>query len=951
MREKILVKLAHWHSEHPWRMLLVVLLLTVFFAAFASQLSITMRTSDLLPSGDEKVIQFNRIIDEFATATSLVVVVQGEELRIKEFADRIAPLILEARDTSQNEDLQKNINKIQRRIEKLRARGNNSPKIPELESEIKALQTRMNRKLFNRVDYKAPVDFLKDHMLMLVKEDDLENLKDTFMDPNLPGLLQNINNSLEKEYVGKEESISTREKEDGAFVFLDGIQNLILLMKKAASGTGIPEEEIKRAADKLIFGEPYFLSYDKKALILNIVPDFTLMDRDLIMSGTRAAQAIVDDILADFPDIDAGLSGAIPKEHDEQVYSEQSLGYTTLIAFVAILTLLIISFRMIMAPVFAIINLLMGVIWALGTASIVVGQLNMFTSTMSIIILGLGIDFSIHLISGFTERRAVGDTIAGAMEHTFLKSGKGILTGAVTTAFAFFALVISRSRGMKEMGYVMGSGLLAILLATMLCLPVMLVLRERIREKRRAKRRTARKIVHRDISFRFLGFTGEWLGRHYVFTILASIVLSGLLIWSALNIEWDYDYENMEPKGLKSMELMDTIMDKFDLSMDYALAITDDIAESQKLSEKFRDLSTVAVTEDISLYLPTPEQQQKRVPHISEVFERIQGTEVSESLLTSEIPLLQSEIERLEMNIIEMQDMAYLGGQDKVDNKCKEIVGDPENPDSPNIFRDVLELLDYESGFASEGLSHIQRVFAPYYKDTVAKMCSTDPIHLEELPASILDRFSNRTRELFLITAYPAGSIYDGEFLNRFADDVERVTEKSTGTAPLFKALIRIFGQDGRNAIILTLCVVFLLLWLDFKSPRLSLVAMIPLAMGVFWMVGLMFLFGMKLSIMSMMGFPLIIGIGIDDGVHIMHRWRHEGQGKIMTVYSSTGKAILLTSLTTMLAFGSLMFSVFPAWGQFGGALFLGVAACFLTSVIILPGILGFIERKRKKST
>jgi predicted RND superfamily exporter protein len=81
-----------------------------------------------------------------------------------------------------------------------------------------------------------------------------------------------------------------------------------------------------------------------------------------------------------------------------------------------------------------------------------------------------------------------------------------------------------------------------------------------------------------------------------------------------------------------------------------------------------------------------------------------------------------------------------------------------------------------------------------------------------------------------------------------------------------------------------------------------------------------------------------------------MHRWRHEGHGKIRVVFSSTGKAIFLTSLTTMFAFGSLMFSAFPAFGQFGGALFLGVAACFLTTTIILPGILGFIEQKGKKA-
>lgn len=122
---------------------------------------------------------------------------------------------------------------------------------------------------------------------------------------------------------------------------------------------------------------------------------------------------------------------------------------------------------------------------------------------------------------------------------------------------------------------------------------------------------------------------------------------------------------------------------------------------------------------------------------------------------------------------------------------------------------------------------------------------------------------------------------------------------------------------------------------------------MIPLAVGVFWMVGFMKLAGMQFNVMNVMALPLIIGIGIDYGVHIVHRWIAEGHGKLQTIFSSTGKAILLSSLTTMLAFGSLLFSVYRGFGQLGGALFLGVGACFLTTIILLSGIMGDVEKKR----
>ncbi|MFC1557065.1 RND family transporter [candidate division KSB1 bacterium] len=947
MRDILLRKLADLHVSHPWKMLMAVLIVTVIMGSLASRIEVSMRTSDLLPENNSKVIQFNKIVDEFATATNLSVVVQGNEERIKEFTDNLAPHILALRDTSLNVSNKEKIAILQDKLNELRSNDHDVSDIAKLESEILSLQSRIDMKLFQRVDYKAETGFLKDHMLMLIKEDDLKNTKDVFLDPNLAELLTNYNNSMEKEYVGQEESISTREKEDGAWTFLDGIQNLIFTMQSVVMGEKITDNEIHRAADKLLFGEPYMMSYDKKALVMIAIPNFTIMDRDLLSIAAVSVQELIDEQLKEYPGIAAGISGAIAREHDEEVYGREAIGSSTLIALFAILILLMISFRMWVSPFFALSTLIVGVIWALGASWIAVGQLNMVTSMMSVIILGLGIDFAVHLISSFTERRAAGESIQEAMKNTYLKSGKGIITGSATTACAFLSLMISQARGMRELGIVVGIGLISILFATMFFLPVMLVLRERLVDRRRAKKTGKKRFVQRDISFQFLGKVGELLSKRYVFTIIASGAVTIMLVWSALKISYDHNYMNLEPEGLTSIALMDTVLNKFDLNIEYGLILADNVEESREFSEQCRELSSVALTDDISLYLPSQEEQDKRIPHIQEVREKIISTPVKRRISQAEINVLKNEIDRLEMNIMEMQDMAYLGGQDKVDNKCMEIVGDPDNPGSDNIIRDLRELIEADILSAQNELSEFQQNFGTYYKDAVIKMSSTDPIKLEELPVTVLDRYSNRSRDRFMITVYPEGNLWEHkELLDRFVDDMDRVTEKATGAPSLMVALIRIFARDGRNAILLTLLIVFLLLWLDFRNPRYALMAMIPLACGVLWMMGAMQFFNMQLNMMSMMGLPLIIGIGIDDGVHVIHRWLNEGKGKIRTVFSSTGKAILLTSLTTMFAFGSLGFSIFRGWASFGISLAIGVAACFLTSVIILPGLLGMIEKK-----
>jgi predicted RND superfamily exporter protein len=474
----------------------------------------------------------------------------------------------------------------------------------------------------------------------------------------------------------------------------------------------------------------------------------------------------------------------------------------------------------------------------------------------------------------------------------------------------------------------------------------MLVFRERRIDKKRERMKVS-EFVRKDISFRFLGRMAEWLSKRYVFSLVAFLAISVLLGLSASKMTFDHNYMNIEPEGLKSITLIDTILEKFDMNLEYALILAEGVEESRRFAEESRDKSTVAFTDDISVYLPSEGQQEKRIPYILEVQESIEAIPVRTSVDSDELPAFKSEIERLEMNIMEMQDMAYLGGQDKVDNKCKEIVGDPENPDSGNIMQDFLEILESDNLTTTVGLSQFQNSFAPYFRDAVLTMSSTAPIRLEELPVTILDRYSNTSRDQFMVTVFPAGNIWaNKQFNDRFVEDLESVSERATGMPPLFTALIKIFGRDGRNAILLTLVLVFFLLSVDFQSIRYALISMIPLAFGMLWMLGVMHLFGMKINIVNIIGLPLIVGIGIDDGVHIMHRWKHEGNGRIRTVFSSTGKAIFLTSLTTMFAFGSLVFSIFRGWASFGATLFLGVGACFLTTTLILPGILGLIERK-----
>lgn len=913
MRDRLIERLANLAISKPGIVLLVSLVLTLILGAMSANIGTTMRWSDMLPENDKRTIEFDRIIDEFSSASNIVVVIQGEEHRIKALADYLAPKFLEPLSIPGKE---------------------------KIEPEV----------YVKRVDYKQEIEFMRNHGFMLMKEADLKNMKDVFQDPGLIPLLGNINDSFEKEYIQPDEPMSTREEEDGALIFLNGIDTWLSTMYSAFEGD-IPDPATSEAAvDKFLLGEPYFLGYDRDALIMNLIPTFPMTDLTRVVNGTDAVQAVVDEALKEFPDVQAGLTGFIPLGRDETVYGTQGLEVSMMLAMIFIGGLLFITLRMWVAPLLAMLNLVVGLVWAAGVVSLVVDELNIITMMFMVILAGLGVDFSIHIISGFTENRSLGKPVGESMLKGMQSSGKGVMTGAITTSFAFLALTIGESRAMSELGWVTGFGLLAVAVSSFTLLPAMLVMRENRKERRATLKGRELSSAPRDISFTRLGRFGELLTQKWGFTIVASLIITTLLTWSGSGIKFDYNYMNMEPEGIPSVTLQDTVVDKFDLSMDFAYLIAESVEESRQLKEAAKDLNSVAQVEDISLYLPSELQQQERKPHIEEIHNSMSAASMS-TVRESDLEALAEEIGRLEMNLIEMQTLSYIGGQDKVYKRAVEIAGEEGEQ---TVFTKIYELLETDPDAAITGANAFQDQYVDYFRSSVLSMTNTEAITLENLPPQIADRYANEDLDLFLVTVLPSDNIWtDFTFLEEFATDMESVSERATGMPPVFKALIEYVARDGRNAALLTLIVVFVLLTVDFRNPGYALMAMLPLAAGVAWMVGFMASVGMMLTVVNVMAIPLIIGIGIDDGVHIMHRWRREGHGSSSIVYASTGKAILLTSLTTMIAFGSMVFSVYRGYASLGWALVIGVGACFLTSVIILPGIIGIIEnfRGRKDRT
>lgn len=924
MRHKLLKQIGIWCARYTWRMTAIIIITTIIFMSLASRLVMTTDLSGLLPPDNPMVEEFNNIFEEFNGASNVFVVIQGETDQMIAFAEEIAPKILEVDDW----------------IEK-----NGSSEVLKAHLHVKdfAAEGRLpyDGHYFERVDLKQPMDYLRDHGIMLTKPSDLKNIQEIYSNPNFLPFVRNLNNSLEKEYIQSEEKISTIQKERSAVALLDGIEYWLESTEEALYSSDYNSNLGVYAAESISLGTPYFISPDRSMLIVMVTPTFTMLEHSFHIPAISGLEEMLKSVATDF-DVEVGLAGALALSRDELKATMEDSMALTLISLAAILLLYIFTFRMVSAPLLAVTNLIIGVIWAMGMTWILVQELNLFTAMMTIILIGLGIDFSIHIISVYSEMIHRGFSPEKSIVSTLEKVGGGIITGGLTTSAAFLTLTTGRSAGISEFGLVNGFGLLMIMISTLITLPTLLMLREKYRSKRGKQLGQIREVAYKPV-----GQASVMLFRRWPFALAGVILVTLFFALKMKDVTFDYNYLNMEPEGLESIALNDLIIEKYNMSADVTMMTASSIKESTELTELAKDQSSISYVESISDFLPSDDDQIIRKQKISDIHNLMAVQSVRSEFSQQELEQLNDEIIRLEANVIEMQDLAFAGGQDMVDDKATRLVGNPDLPDYVGSLTGFISRL-LDSPPNVDRIAEFNHDFGLAYQDIVLDMADSSHIILDMLPDDITDRFVNDNADRFLISIYPKGDVWDISYLETFTNDLLEVSDHIAGTPPMFYILIKVIGEDGRRAALLTLIVVFFFLWMDFRSLRLAILAMVPLLVGMVWMVGFMGLTGIQITLLNVMALPLILGIGMDDGVHLMHRLKTEGPQQIYTIFSSTGKAIIITSLTTMLSFGSLVFATYRGFGSLGLALFIGVGMCLATSLIVLPAIIPVFFRNRK---
>jgi len=251
----------------------------------------------------------------------------------------------------------------------------------------------------------------------------------------------------------------------------------------------------------------------------------------------------------------------------------------------------------------------------------------------------------------------------------------------------------------------------------------------------------------------------------------------------------------------------------------------------------------------------------------------------------------------------------------------------------------------FESALQENGFR--EGIYDHYLKTLPATLNPPRPVTLKDLEAAGLDPFvscyvkmgDGRTRTVtYLFPADVAAKRHAPAALVRAVNDPDQGVE-ITGVNIASTEMRRIFRRDAWHAVLLGLVLVAALLWLDFRSGWLTALAMIQLLTGVVWMLAGMQALGIKMNFINAFVTTMILGVGIDYGIHIIHRISQEGLDNPDGLLE-TGKAVVMAALTNVAGFGTVGLSNYPGLQSMGLVCVIGSITCLITALTTLPALM-----------
>lgn len=569
----------------------------------------------------------------------------------------------------------------------------------------------------------------------------------------------------------------------------------------------------------------------------------------------------------------------------------------------------------------ALLTLLTGLIWTAAFAALAVGHLNIISVSFAILFIGLGIDFAIHLGMRYADLLRGTQTHAESLRTAAAEVGASLVLCALTTSIGFYVFIPTDYRGVAELGLIAGTGMFIILFLTLTLFPALLSGWLKLDPSWRPAAR---------LRFRPSGWRA--LGRHprivAVTALLAAI--AGLAVLP--NAYFDSNIIAMRDPETESVQAFNDLLAAPESAPWYINVVSPNLEQARALADRIRGLDEVERAITAADLIPA--DQEEKLEILADLAMLLDAPPVVASTATAspEGPGVDEQIAALR-TLHEFFGTPWMMEQDsELARSVHRLRGE---------VGALLEKVEREDD-AERALANFEEVLFASLPDQIARIrtaLSASQLELKDLPAKLRSRMlapDGRAR----VQIFPSQNLSERGAREAFVDAVAAASPSANGVivniVQFARATVSSFQQALVSAV-LVIALLLLVMWRDLVDAAL---VMAPLLLAAVLTVASMVLLGLAFNFTNVIVIPLMFGIGVDSGIHLVHESKLRSSQRSHLLESTTARAVFYSALTTTVSFGSLGFCSHLGMRSLGIELTAGMILTVLSVLVVLPALI-----------
>lgn len=614
--------------------------------------------------------------------------------------------------------------------------------------------------------------------------------------------------------------------------------------------------------------------------------------------------------------VTVSMTGRGPLSTSELTSAVQSIQFAGLLSLLFVVVLLWIGLGSVRAILAAVLTLTAGLVFTAAFAALAVGTLNVLSLTFAVLFIGLGIDFAIHLILRRTgEARPADEASASGWRSVLQGLGPTISLCGLTTAVAFLSFWPTGFRGLAELGLISAAGMLIAVLMTFTLLPALLDL---IGAGNSLRRWPFGLALPTPGGQRLAGLARP-------ISIAAILLLAGSAV-IATQVRFDFNSLNLQNPDSEPVRTLVSLHADGTITP-YALTISvPDLAAADQASATLRAIPEVGRVKTLRDFIP--KDQALRLAMIDEA-----------NLLLGPVLLIRTTRPSLTAGERATAMSRLSDNADRLATNAVDV-----------SFEGLAKALDNLSTLpaAIERVRRLEELVVADFIDSLALLkdaLSAEAISLDRLPRELVARETGEGGSLRVV-ALPRDDLRDFEALGAFVRAVHAVFPAATGRPALEAGVGEIVVDAFRQAFLTAAIAIFLILVIALRSAADALLVMVPLLLAASLTAAAMVVLAIPLNVANVIVLPLLLGMGVDNGLHIVGRFRETAS--VAEVYrSTTPRAVITSALTTLLSFVALAFADHRGMAGMGLLLAIAIGFLLLATLFVLPALLAWRAQSR----